>query len=86
MEFIADSSEHIIDYKKKWAICTIVGTILLEAITQLYRTEKGEWFSIVRGDLNQYLVEKEKEENVKNILIRSGRGEVLNKYFATDKL
>ena len=81
MEFVTDSSEHIIDYKNKWVVCTIAGTILLEAITQLYRTEKGDWFSIARGDLNQYLVEKEKEETVENILNRYMKIELYNKYF-----
>lgn len=81
MEFIAESSEHITGYKKKWVVCTIVGTIVLETITQLYRTEKGEWFSIAKGDINQYLIEKEKEESVKNILNKCGEIELCNKYF-----
>lgn len=77
-----ETSEKVIKYRKPYPVELIIGgTIYIKHETILYRTKKGNWFSVKKGDYDTYTAYQETEESVKKLLEQLNAIDVYNKYF-----
>jgi len=75
-----DKAELVLEYYESYPMA-LMPTLRIEKITKLFRTTKGNWFSVRKGDYDRYYAEKQTSENVQNIFSRKGKIELYNKYF-----
>jgi len=76
-----DNSELICEYSKECIVENIFMKIKVTRIAKLYRTKKGNWFSVIKGDYEKLTAEKETDDYVKEIFRNNGAIESYNKYF-----
>lgn len=76
-----EKSELVIEFYKKWKVQSIVGILNLTKLSELYRTKKGNWFIVAKGDYDSYHVEVVDDIQVQKILSDHGEIEKYNKYF-----
>ncbi|MEY7999287.1 hypothetical protein AB8U03_03570 [Clostridium sp. Mt-5] len=91
MKFIIDNkvydtekSEKIIKYTKQYPLEGPLGLIIYpRRDTILYRTKKGNWFSMATKNFDKKIAYKETDDTVKKLLKSLDEVELYNKYFGT---
>ncbi|MCI1944050.1 hypothetical protein [Clostridium luticellarii] len=91
MRFIIDSkvydtekSERIIKYKKEYPLEGPLGLIIEPKYdTILYRTRRGNWFSVAIKSFDKKVAYKESNDTVKKLFKSLNEVELYNKYFGT---
>ncbi|APC41543.1 hypothetical protein [Clostridium estertheticum] len=89
MKFIIDGkiydtekAETIIKYETSYPIKILTGhTIYVRRPTTLYKTKKGNWFSVNIGDFEQHNFNKENEISVKRLFTELNKIKLYTKYF-----
>lgn len=91
MKFIIDNkvydtekSEKIIKYTKQYPLEGPLGFIINPRYdTVLYRTRKGNWFSVAMKNFDKKIAYKETNDTVKKLFKSLDEVELYNKYFGT---
>jgi hypothetical protein len=80
-KYNTETSEKILEFGKIYKEKTVVGELPFNRETVLYRTVKGNWFTVAKGDFNRHTAYKENDESVKEILKSSNSVDIYQKYF-----
>lgn len=81
-KYNAETAEKILEFSRKYPKKMLTGhTIYIIRDTVLYRTQKGNWFTVAKGDYNSFTAYKENEEDVKRLFKALNDVEKYSKYF-----
>lgn len=77
-----EKSEKIVGYYKSYPMELLTGYIVyIRRKTTLYRTDKGNWFSVSEGDREKYQGYRETEDSVKELLKQLTERDLYSRYF-----
>lgn len=77
-----ETAEKIIDYKRREEVNSIFGgTISIMRDTTLYKTNRGNWFYVMKFDYNKTEAYAVDEEEVKKLLQNLNAVEIYEKHF-----
>lgn len=79
--FDTEAAESIISYRKSYTVQIFGITYYIKRNTKLYKTSKGNWFSVSEEDYGNLTGHSESEASVREILKKLNAIELYNNHF-----
>lgn len=79
--FDTEAAESIIEYRKGYPVQIFGSTYYIKRKTTLYKTSKGNWFSVSEEDYGRLTGHSESEASVREILKQLNAIEIYNNHF-----